>query len=167
MASSSCLSESVRRLLDAADSKCEPVNLIVDTALESCVNCEAIEFSEELIKDVLEVDSASKERNDEWFYENIVRIGPLIHRCLRVVSDEVKWDFVEWLSAPKMFCEEFQSFRRDLHEPTAPIRALLTCSPILERSLGNLYLSVSPAGSRVPALLRDLGTFQSFHIRRS
>ena len=67
-------------------------------------------------------------------------------------------DRLEWLSAPKMFGDEFQSFRRNSHDPRAPMRALLVCTPILERSLGNLYLSVSssPAGSRVPALLRDL-----------
>ena len=55
-----------------------------------------------------------------------------------------------------MFVEEFQRFRINSHDPTSPIRALLLCTPILERSLGNLYRSVSPAGSRVPTLLRDL-----------
>ena len=65
-------------------------------------------------------------------------------------------DRLEWLSAPKMFGDEFQSFRKNSNDPRAPMRALLVCTPILERSLGNLYLSVSTARSRVPALLRDL-----------
>lgn len=29
-------------------------------------------------------------------------------------------------------------------------------TPILERSLGNIFISVSPAGTKVPSLLRDL-----------
>ena len=153
---SSCLSDSVRRLLDAADAKCEPVSPAVETALEFNVNSDSIEFTEELIKDFLEIESASSERDDDWFYDSIVRIGPLIQHCLRVLQSGVKWEFVEWLSAPKMFDEEFESFKINSSDSTAPMRALLICAPILERSLGNLYLSVSPAGSRVPTLLRDL-----------
>ena len=89
----SCLSESVLRLLDAADSKYEHASHDVETALECSVNSDGIEFSEELIKFLLEIDnSASNERRDEWFNESIDRIRPLIQRCLRVVLSGVKWE---------------------------------------------------------------------------
>ena len=90
---SSCLSESVHRLFDAADVKYEPSSCAVDAALECNVNSDGIEFTEELIKDLLEIDnSASNERRDEWFNESIDRIRPLIQRCLRVVLSGVKWE---------------------------------------------------------------------------
>ena len=89
----SCLSESVLRLLeDAADYKYEPASRDVETALECSVNSDGIEFSQELIKDLLEIDSASNERHDEWFNESIHRIRPLIQRCLRVVLSGAKWE---------------------------------------------------------------------------
>lgn len=92
---SSCLSESVHRLFDAADVKYEPSSCAVDAALECNVNSDGIEFTEELIKDLLEIDSASNERNDDRFHDSIVRIGPLIQRCLRVVRSGVKWESVD------------------------------------------------------------------------
>ena len=89
---SSCLSDSVRRLLDAADARHEHACLAVNEALKHDVKSDSIEFSEELIKDVLEIDSAYEERNDEWFYDSILRIGPLIQRCLQVVVSGGNWD---------------------------------------------------------------------------
>ena len=89
----SCLSDSVRRLMNAADARHEHASLAVNETLKHDVKSDSIEFSEELIKDVLKIDSAAAEdRNDEWFYDSILRIGPLIQRCLQVVLSWGNWD---------------------------------------------------------------------------
>ena len=100
---SSCLSDSVRRLLDAADARHEHASLAVNEALKHDVKSDSIEFSEELIKDVLEIDSASEERNGGWFYDNILRLGPLIQRCIQVVLSGDSWnssDYRQGISLP-------------------------------------------------------------------
>ena len=162
--SSSCLSEEVRRLLDAADAKYHPASAAVKEALERHVNSAGIDFHEELMT-ILQINTSSEERSEEWFRDSILRSGPVFQRCLFVVRSGIKWDssWLQWLSAPKRFGEEFQRFRgcEDDFTVMAPMRALLLCTPILERSLGNLLLAISPAGSLIPPLLRDLVNSES------
>lgn len=166
--SSSCLSEDVLRLLDAADAKHRPVSAAVEEALQRHVNSAGIDFHEELMN-ILQIETPTEERGEECFRDNILRSAPVFQRCLSVVRSRsgINWDssWLQWLSAPKMFGEEFQRFRgMDDFTATAPMRSLLLCTPILERSLGNLHLAVSPCRSLVPSLLRDLVNSENLKV---
>ena len=127
--------------------------------VEDIVDGFVIDFAKvyERLEDKLEMTVA--EKNAEWFKEATKILVPCLYKIHKHFG-EIKGEFgklcdlLEWTSQPNHFAKCWEMLKQNDEGEYTP-ECLLLLTPILERSLGDLLISVDK-NVKVPALLRDL-----------
>eukprot|EP00092_Neocalanus_flemingeri_P001078 GFUD01001149.1.p1 GENE.GFUD01001149.1~~GFUD01001149.1.p1 ORF type:complete len:655 (-),score=153.21 GFUD01001149.1:11-1975(-) len=126
---------------------------------EDILNDYVIDFIKVYEKLQDELEMTDDDKSSEWFKDATKILIPCLHRIHKLFG-EIKGDFgqlcdfLDWTSQPSHFAKCWEMLKQN-DEGEHTTECLLLLTPILERSLGDLLISVDK-NVKVPALLRDL-----------
>jgi len=150
-----CMSTNIKNHYDMA----KQIDKLIETENMEIVNNITINFEniyDEMVRAGVDM---SGDENASWFKNATKILIPFlqkIHKQLSENTDNFEQfdDLLKWTSQPEHFIKCWDMLKQN-ESGEHTLQILLILTPILERSLGNLLLSIDES-VKVPALLRDL-----------